>query len=168
MSTVSVNEIWRYVRAHVNLANVWNMGHEYFTHIRCDAILYFKFVLAHWGRLTHICASNINIIGSENDLSPGRRQTIFWTNDGILLFGPLGTNFTEILIEIHIFPFKKVHLKKSSAKWRPFVLASMCFTLIMKWMSVEWEYMCVYIVVSIFMHPNIDSHTMFSKYHSHQ
>ena len=35
----------------------------------------------------------------------GRRQAIIWTNAGILLIGPLGTNFSEILIEIHIFSF---------------------------------------------------------------
>ena len=28
---------------------------------------------------------------------------IIWTNAGILLIGPLGTNFSEILIEIYIF-----------------------------------------------------------------
>ena len=42
------------------------------------------------------------------------------TNDGILLIGPLGTNFSEISIEIHILAFKKMHLKMSSGKWRPF------------------------------------------------
>ena len=30
-----------------------------------------------------------------------RCQAIIWTNDGILLIGPLGTNFSEILIEIY-------------------------------------------------------------------
>ena len=50
------------------------------------------------------------------------RQTIIWTNDGILLIGPLGTNFSETLIGIQTFPFKKMHLKMSSAKWRPFCL----------------------------------------------
>ena len=29
----------------------------------------------------------------------------------ILLIGPLGTNFSEILIEIYIFSSKKMHLK---------------------------------------------------------
>ena len=43
-------------------------------------------------------------------------------NDGVLLIEPLGTNFSETLIEIHIFSFKKMHLKMSSAKWRPFCL----------------------------------------------
>ena len=78
--------------------------------------------LTHWGRVTHICVSELTIIGSNNGLSPGRRQAIIWTNAGILLTEPLGTNFSEILIEIHAFSFKKMHLKMSSAKWRLFRL----------------------------------------------
>ena len=78
--------------------------------------------LTHWGRVTHICVSKLAIIGSNNGLSPGRRQAIIWTNDGTLLIGPLGTHFSEILIEIHAFSFKKMHLKMSSGKWRPFFL----------------------------------------------
>ena len=38
------------------------------------------------------------IIGSDNGLLPGQHQAIIWTNVGILLIGPLGTNFNEILI----------------------------------------------------------------------
>ena len=78
--------------------------------------------LTHWGRLTHLCVSKLTIISSDNGLAPGRRQTIIWTNDGILLIGPLGTNLSEILIGIQAFSFKKMHLKMSSAKWRPFCL----------------------------------------------
>ena len=78
--------------------------------------------LSHWGRVTHICVSKLTIIGSDNGLSPGRRQAIIWTNDGILLIGPLGTNFSDILIEIYKFSFKKMHLKMSSGKWRPICL----------------------------------------------
>ena len=76
----------------------------------------------HWGRVTHICVGKLTIIGSVNGLSPGRRQAIIWTNAGILLIGPLGTNFSEILIEIDTISFKKMHLKMS-AKWRPFCLS---------------------------------------------
>ena len=76
--------------------------------------------LTHWGRLTHICVSNLAIIGSDNGLSSGRRQAIILTKAGILLIGPLGTNYSDILIEIHTFSFKKIHLKMSSGKWRPF------------------------------------------------
>ena len=62
------------------------------------------------------------IIDSDNGLSPGQRQAIIWTNAGILLIGLLGTNFSEILIKIYAFSFKKMHLKVSSGKWRPFYL----------------------------------------------
>ena len=78
--------------------------------------------LTHWGRATHICVGKLTIIGSDNGLSPGRRQAIIWTNAGILLIGPLGTKFSEILIGIQTFSFRKMHLKISSAKWRPFCL----------------------------------------------
>ena len=78
--------------------------------------------LTHWGRVTHICVSKLTSIGSDNGLSPGRRQAIIWTNVGILLIRPLGTNFSEILIEIYTFSFKKMHLKISSGKWRPYCL----------------------------------------------
>ena len=78
--------------------------------------------LTHWGQVTHICVVKLTIIGSDNGLLPGRRQAIIWTNAGILLIRPLGTNFSEILIGIKIFSFKKMRLKMSSAKWRPFCL----------------------------------------------
>ena len=72
--------------------------------------------------MTHICVSKLTSINSDNGLLPGRRQAIIWTNAGILLIGPLGTNFSEILFEIHPFSFKKMHLKISSVKWLPFCL----------------------------------------------
>ena len=74
--------------------------------------------------MTHICVDNtcITIIRSDNGLSPGRRQAIIWTNAGILLIRPLGTNFSQILSEIQTFSFKKIHLKMSSGKCRPFCL----------------------------------------------
>ena len=78
--------------------------------------------LTHWGRVTHICVNRLTTTGSDNGLSPGRRQAIIWTNAGILLIGPLGTNFSENLIKILTFSFTKMRLKVSSAKWRPFCL----------------------------------------------
>ena len=75
--------------------------------------------LINWGRVTHICVSKLTIIGSDNGISPDRRQAIIKTN--------AGTNLNEILIEIPTFSFKKIHLKKSSGKWRTnLVSASMC------------------------------------------
>ena len=49
----------------------------------------------------------------------------------IMLIGPLETNFSEILIEIQTFSFKKIRLKMSSAKCRPFCLGLnvlMCYS----------------------------------------
>ena len=85
--------------------------------------------LTHWGRMTHICVSKVNIIGSDNGLSPGCRQAIIWTNAGMLLIGPLGTKFSEILSEMHTFSFNKMHLKMSPGKWRPFCLGLNVLTL---------------------------------------
>ena len=51
------------------------------------------------------------IIGSNNGLAPDRRQAIIWINAGIYLMGPLGTNFSEIIIDIHALTFKKMPLK---------------------------------------------------------
>ena len=78
--------------------------------------------LTHWGRVTHICVSKLTSIGSDNGLSPGRRQAIIWTNAGILFIRTLGTSISEILGEIHSFSFWKMHLKMASAKWRLFGL----------------------------------------------
>ena len=72
--------------------------------------------------MTHICVSDLTSIGSDNGLSPGRRQAIIRTNAGILLIRRLGTNFSEILIEILIFSLKKMRLKVLSVKRRPFCL----------------------------------------------
>ena len=63
--------------------------------------------LTHWGRVTYIYVGELTIIGSDNGLSPGRRQAIIRTNAGILLIEPLGTNFSEILIGIQRFSFTK-------------------------------------------------------------
>ena len=57
--------------------------------------------------------------GYINYMLRGRHKAIIWTNAEILLFGPLGANFSEILVEIYKFSLKKMHMKMSSGKWRP-------------------------------------------------
>ena len=84
--------------------------------------LYSNSGLTHWSWVTHICVSELTIIGSDNGLSPERGQAIIWTNAGILLFRALGINFSEILSKIHIFSVKKMLVKISSGKWRPLCL----------------------------------------------
>ena len=116
--------------------------------------------LTHWCRVTHICVCKITIIGSDNGLSPGRRQAIIWTNAGIWSMGPLGTNFSEILIETHTFSFRKMHLKMSSGKRQPFclglnVLMSLCY------------YKCLYkfLLLSCKM---VSGHQIYIQSHYHQ
>ena len=77
--------------------------------------------LTHWGQVTQICIDNKTIIGSDNGLLPCQHQAIIWTNAGILLIGPLGTNFNEISTRTHTFSFKKINFKMS-VKWQPFSL----------------------------------------------
>ena len=48
-----------------------------------------------------------------------QHQAITWTNAHLLSIRPIGTSFSEILIQIQIFPFKRMHLK-TSVKWQPF------------------------------------------------
>ena len=95
--------------------------------------------LTHWGRVTHICVSKQTIIGSDNGLSPGRRQAIIWTNAGISLIQILGTNFNEILSEIHTFSFKNMGLKMSSAKWRLFCLGLNVLTVSASGSECSWR-----------------------------
>ena len=79
--------------------------------------------LIHWGRVTHICFCKLIIIGSDNGLSPGRRQAIILTSAEILLLiQTLGTNYSEILNEIHTYVFKKMQLKLLFGKWWQFRL----------------------------------------------
>ena len=84
--------------------------------------VYWRLLLTHWGRMTNICVSKLTIIGSDSGFAPARRQAIIWTNAGILLIGPLGTNFSEILVGIQTFYLRKMHLNMSSALYRLFRL----------------------------------------------
>ena len=59
---------------------------------------FFWLSFKHW---THICLGKLTIIGSYNGLS----------------------QFSEISKSIQTFPFKKMHLKMWSVKWRPFCLS---------------------------------------------
>ena len=89
-------------------------------------------LITHWGQVTHIhvCVSNLSIFGSDNGLSPDRRQSIIWTNGGMLLTGPLETHSSAI--------FKKMHLKLSSGNWRPFCLGLNVLTTIITNSTLTW------------------------------
>ena len=70
----------------------------------------------------HKCISKVTSIGSDNGLLPARRQAIIWTNARILLFGPFGTNFSEILIEVHTVSLKKMDFENVIWKIEEFCL----------------------------------------------
>ena len=76
--------------------------------------------------MTHICVSKLTITSSDNGLSPERHQAIISTNTGILLMGPLGTNFREILIKFYTFLLKKCIWKCRLVNGGHFVSALMC------------------------------------------
>ena len=104
----------------------------YFTHV-------LPATLTHWGRVTHIRVSKLNITGSDNGLPPGRRQAIIWTNAGILFIRTLITNFSEIKRKLHAFSFKKMNLKMPSAKWRTFCLGLNVLMIPMRYVT-KYEY----------------------------
>ena len=128
ISTVSVlssNQNEAYIRCQLKLETLtWPDPMKWIAsyRVQADHVLEVWAVilsLTHWGRVTHICVVTNTNIGSDNGLSPGQRQAIIWTNAGIVSIGPLATNFSEILIKILTFSFKKMRFKVSSAKWQP-------------------------------------------------
>ena len=84
-------------------------GRECYLDLSVLLVYHMGCLLTHWGRVMHIFVGKLTSIGSDNGLSPGRRQAIIWTNAGILLIGHSGTNFSECLIVIHTFSFNKMH-----------------------------------------------------------
>ena len=74
-----------------------------------------------WDPVTHIFVSDLSNIVPDNGLAPGRSQAIIWANAGILLIGPLGIHFMDIVIEIQTLSFNTIHLKMST-KWRLFLI----------------------------------------------
>ena len=50
----------------------------------------------------YICIGNLTIIGSDNGLSPGRRQAIIWTSAGMFLIEPLGTTCRNDMVQYNM------------------------------------------------------------------
>ena len=91
--------------SHLDLPGANELSQITATHLKIGV------AVTHWVWVMHIYVSELTSIDSDNCLSPGHHQPIIWTNAGIFLIGPLGTNFSEILIEIHTVSSKKMHLK---------------------------------------------------------
>ena len=74
--------------------------------------------------MTRKCVGNLTTSGSDDGLSPDRRQAIIWTNAGILLIGPLWTSFSEIFdknsnIFIQEDAFESVVCEMAAILFRP-------------------------------------------------
>ena len=57
--------------------------------------------LTHWEWVVHISICKITIIGSDNGFLAGQHRAIIWTDAGIFLTGPLGTNFSDLYISLN-------------------------------------------------------------------
>ena len=68
---------------------------------------------SNWGQVTHICIGKLTPLVQKMAC----RQTLIWTNAGILLIRNLETKFSEFQSEIKGFLFNEMHLKISSPKW---------------------------------------------------
>ena len=63
--------------------------------------------------------------GPDNGLLPSQHQAIIWTNGGILLIGPLGTNSSENFNRNSYIFIQENAFENVIWKWRHFLLASM-------------------------------------------
>ena len=106
-------QCWKFPQVHRSEADNYGGGPETF------CWFFFNFMFMMW----HSRHEDLQLFDWVSNTAD-RHQAIIWTNSGMLLIGPLGTNFSDILSEIHTFSSKKMHLKMSSAKWCPFFLSS--------------------------------------------
>ena len=84
-----------------------------------------------------------------------RHEAIIWTNSGILFIGTLRTTLYEILIKIHTFSFKNMHLKMLSGKCWPFFLASNCVNL--SWIQNSSTFPWVSYIIKYLISTNPDT-----------
>ena len=93
--------------------------------------------LTRWGRVTHICVGNSTIIGSDNGLSPGRAPSHYLNQCWNIVNRTLGNKLQWNLNAIETFSFKEMHLKLSSAKWRPFCIG---LSVLRQMLGTEWAH----------------------------
>ena len=82
--------------------------------------------------------SKLTITDSDNGLSPDRRQAIIWTNAGLLVIGPLGANFSGMLIEIYRVSVKKHAFENVVWQWPPFCLGFHVLTRLLYIIGIVW------------------------------
>ena len=96
--------------------------------------------------LNNICSTLVQVLACRLIW----RQAITGTNAAILSIWPSGNNFTQILVQKWWFSFKKIHLKVTSAEWRPFCFLpqyvnKQCYLLaINRWSSIMQQAWIIY------------------------
>ena len=77
------------------------------------------------------------IDGSDNGSSGDWHQAVIWSNSGILLTGPLGTNINEFCTQLPQFSNKKNKLNMPCAKWLPICLGLSVLMRVISWITTE-------------------------------
>ena len=98
----------------------------------------------------YICVGKLTSIDSDNGLSHGRHQAIIWTNAGMLLFRPRGTNLSEILIGIQTFSFIRKCIWKCRLQ-NSVILSRPRWILILQFSSDTQSVECTIVQVTISM-----------------
>ena len=106
----TLQKLWYAIFIGLNVVNV----------CLCVACLHQIITASRPGR-KYVSVNKVNI-GSDNDLASVWHQAVLWTNVGVLLLEPLGTNFSEIWNKVQTYSYKKMSLKMLSAKWWSFCL----------------------------------------------
>ena len=105
--------------------------------------------------MTHICVGNLNVIGSDNGLSPDRCQAIIWTNAGILLIWTLGNklqwninrilyifireNVFENVVLVMVAILSRSQCVKEHVAWYIVGATIMALCRVVKWMQLLWR-----------------------------
>ena len=131
------------------LLRLWNYQHTQWRWIP-PCVLYFRgqfntngdnAFLPNWGQVTHVYFSKLTTIGSDNGLLSDRRHVFIWTNAAILLIRPLGTNFNEFCVEIHIFSLK---IPFESVVWKMAVISARSKCIEMWCCVINWVLYRIY------------------------
>ena len=115
-------------------------------------------MITHWDRVTHICVSQLIIIGSDNGLSPDRRQAIIWNKWWNIVIWTLGKKFQwnlnrNLYIFIQENAFENVVWKLAvilsrpqcvksyqlfPCCWPPLWRSSLCSRVSLLWAQTTW------------------------------
>ena len=97
--------------------------------------------LINWGRVTHICVSKINHHWSREWFVAWSAPSHYLNQCWIIVHWNLKNKLQWNLNKICTFTFKKMHLKMSSVKWRPFCLGlNMLRTIIQRQQTAKYNH----------------------------